>query len=160
MTMTNTEAVQFPSQTSSRGEFVRQKYSICDRITADGSSGKPAEPGRYHLYVSMACPWAHDHGSVRRLLGLDAIISMSVVDPIRDERGWAFRKGKGHGGDPVNGFRFLSEAYFATDPAYTGRYTVPGLWDRVTGRLVTNNYPDITIDFETQFGAYHHEGTG
>lgn len=83
---------------------------------------------------------------------------MSAVDPIRDERGWAFREGEGHGEDPVNGFRFLSEAYLATDPAYTGRYTVPCLWDRVTNRLVTNNYPDITIDFETQFGAYHREG--
>ena len=85
---------------------------------------------------------------------------MSVVDPIRDERGWAFRKGEGHGEDPVNGFRFPSEAYFVTDSAYTGRYTVPCLWDRVTGRLVTNNYPDITIDFEAQFGAHHRGGIG
>ncbi len=158
MTMTNTQAVQFPSETSSRGEFVRQAYSIRDRITADGSSGFPAEPGRYHLYVSLACPWAHRSMIVRRLLGLEDVVSMSAVDPIRDERGWAFREGEGHGEDPVNGFRFLSEAYLATDPAYTGRYTVPCLWDRVTNRLVTNNYPDITIDFETQFGAYHREG--
>ncbi|MBX6342182.1 MAG: glutathione S-transferase C-terminal domain-containing protein, partial [Thermomicrobiaceae bacterium] len=89
---------------------------------------------------------------------LESVISMSVVDPIRDERGWAFRDGPGHTTDPVNGFRFLSEAYLATDPSYTGRYTVPCIWDRVTRRLVTNNFPDITIDLETQFGAYARPG--
>jgi len=149
---------EFPSETSATGAFVRQEYSIRDRITADGSSGFPAEPGRYHLYVSLACPWAHRAVIVRKLLGLEEVISMSVVDPIRDERGWAFREGRGYGPDPVNGFRFLSEAYLRTDPTYTGRYTVPCLWDRVTGRLVTNNYPDITIDFATQFTAYHRPG--
>jgi len=91
---------------------------------------------------------------VRGLLGLESAVSMSVVDPIRDERGWAFRDGPGYSRDPINGFAFLSEAYLATDPGYTGRYTVPCIWDRVTERLVTNNYPDITIDFETQFQAY------
>ncbi len=145
---------QFSAETSAAGEFVRQEYTIRDRITADGSSGFRAEPGRYHLYVSMACPWAHRAVIVRRLLGLESVISMSVVDPIRDQRGWAFRDGPGYSHDPVNGFQFLSEAYLRTDPSYTGRYTVPCLWDRVTQRLVTNNYPDITIDFETQFHAY------
>ncbi len=149
---------QFQAETSARGEFVRQEYSIRDRITADGSSGFPAEAGRYHLYVSLACPWAHRSIIVRRLLGLEDVISMSVVDPIRDERGWAFRDGPGYSPDPVNGFAFLSEAYLATDPEFTGRYTVPCLWDRVRGRLVTNNYPDITIDFETQFAAFHRPG--
>jgi putative glutathione S-transferase len=128
------------------------------RITADGASGFPAEAGRYHLYVSLACPWAHRSVIVRRLLGLEDVISMSVVDPIRDERGWAFRDGRGHGADSVCGFAFLSEAYLRTDPAYTGRYTVPCVWDRVTRRLVTNNYPDITIDLETQFTAFHAPG--
>jgi glutathionyl-hydroquinone reductase len=104
--------------------------------------------------VSLACPWAHRSIIVRGLLGLESVISMSVVDPIRDERGWAFRDGPGYSHDPVNGFTFLSEAYLLTDPGYTGRYTVPCIWDRVTKRLVTNNYPDITIDFETQFQAY------
>lgn len=91
---------------------------------------------------------------MRGLLGLESVISMSVVDPIRDQRGWAFRDGLGYSHDPVNGFEYLSEAYLATDPSYVGRYTVPCIWDRTTGRLVTNNYPDITIDFETQFQAY------
>src|SRR5215213_7386139 len=145
---------QFPAETGADGAFVRQRYSIRGRITADGSSGFPAEAGRYHLYVSLACPWAHRAIIVRRLLGLEDTVSMSVVDPIRDERGWAFREGDGHGADTVCGFQFLSEAYLRTDPTYTGRYTVPCIWDRVTERLVTNNYPDITIDFETQFQAY------
>jgi putative glutathione S-transferase len=142
----------------STGEFVRQRYSIANRITADGSSGFPAVAGRYHLYVSLACPWAHRAIIVRRLLGLEPTISMSVVDPVRDERGWAFREGRGHGPDPVCDFQFLSEAYLLTDPEYTGRYTVPCIWDRVTRRLVTNNFPDITIDFETQFTAFHRAG--
>lgn len=151
-------AIQFSAETSAAGAFVRQEYSIRDRITADGSSGFRAEPGRYHLYVSLACPWAHRAIIVRRLLGLESVISMSVVDPIRDERGWAFRDGDGYSRDPVNDFQFLSEAYLITDPGYTGRYTVPCIWDRASGRLVTNNYPDITIDFETQFRAYHRPG--
>lgn len=149
---------QFPAETGADGAFVRQRYSIRDRITTDGSSGFPAEAGRYHLYVSLACPWAHRAVIVRKLLGLEDVISMSVVDPIRDEQGWAFREGTGHGPDPVCNFQFLSEAYLRTDPAYTGRYTVPCIWDRQTQRLVTNNYPDITIDFETQFTAFHRPG--
>jgi glutathionyl-hydroquinone reductase len=149
---------QFPAETSRSGEFVRQEYTIRDRITADGSSGFPAEAGRYHLYVSLACPWAHRSIIVRRLLGLEEVISMSVVDPVRDERGWAFREGPGHGPDPVCGFEFLSEAYLRTDPGYTGRYTVPCLWDRVTARLVTNNFPDLTLDMETEFTAFHAAG--
>jgi putative glutathione S-transferase len=151
-------AAQFPAETSADGAFVRQRYAFRDRVTADGSSGYPAAAGRYHLYVSLACPWAHRAIIVRRLLGLDEAISMTVVDPVRDERGWAFREGPGHGRDPVCAFEFLSEAYLRTDPAYTGRYTVPCLWDREAGRLVSNNYPDITIDFETQFTAFHRPG--
>jgi putative glutathione S-transferase len=149
---------QFPSETGADGAFVRQRYTIRDRITSDGSSAFPAESGRYHLYVSLACPWAHRAIIVRRLLGLEQVITMSVVDPIRDERGWAFREGAGHGPDPVEGFHFLSEAYLRTDPSFTGRYTVPCIWDRVGRRLVTNNYPDITIDFETAFTAFHRPG--
>ncbi len=158
MTVIERSAAQLPNETNAAGEFVRQQYSIRDRITADGSSGFRAEPGRYHLYVSLACPWAHRAVIVRRLLGLEDVISMSVVDPIRDERGWTFRDGPGHTSDWVSGFRFLSEAYLATDPSYSGRYTVPCIWDHVTERLVTNNYPDITIDFETQFGAFQRAG--
>jgi putative glutathione S-transferase len=155
MAMTQAPTAQYPAETTPEGAFVRQRYTIRDRITADGSSGFRAEPGRYHLYVSLACPWAQRAIIVRRLLGLEDVISMSVVDPIRDERGWAFRDGPGYSTDPVNGFAFLSEAYLATDPNYSGRYTVPCIWDRKTKRLVTNNFPDITLDFETEFTAYH-----
>ena len=151
-------AAQVPAETNAAGAFVRQAYSIRDRITADGSSGFLAEPGRYHLYVSLACPWAHRAIIVRGLLGLETVISMSVVDPIRDQRGWAFRDGPGYSRDPINDFDFLSQAYLVTDPSFIGRYTVPCIWDRVAERLVTNNYPDITIDFETQFQAYHRPG--
>ncbi len=142
---------QVPAETGKDGSFVRQPNAFRDRITADGSSGYKAEPGRYHLYVSLACPWAHRAVIVRRLMGIEDVISLSVVDPIRDERGWAFRDGPGHSVDPVNGFQFLSEAYRATDPAFKGRYTVPALWDRATGRIVTNDYPALTTTFETEF---------
>lgn len=150
----STPTPQFAAETSGDGAFVRQPYSIDGRISADGSSGFLAQTARYHLYVSLACPWAHRAVIVRRLLALEDIISMSVVDPIRDERGWAFREGPGYSRDPVNGFEFLSEAYLATDRAFSGRFTVPCLWDRKTGRLVTNQYWNITIDFETAFGTY------
>src|SRR6195952_1002143 len=146
-------AAQLPAESSVDGAFVRQRYRFRNRITADGSSGYRAEPGRYHLYVSRACPWAHRAIIVRGLLGLEDVISMSVVDPIRDEQGWAFREGNGHGADPVCGFAYLSEPYLRSDPTFNGRVTVPCIWDRVT-----DNYPDITIDFETQFTAYHAAG--
>src|SRR5215475_15634955 len=134
-----------------RGEFVRPAYPFRDRITADGSSGYPAEAGRYHLYISWACPWAHRTAIVRKLLGLEDVISLSVVDPVRDARGWAFREGPGHGLDPVNGFAFIREAYEATEPGYDGHISVPVLWDKQAGRIVSNNFPDITIDLDTQF---------
>jgi len=148
-----TETIDKPhaSERPNNGAFVRQEYSIRDRITADGSSGFPAEAGRYHLYVSLACPWANRTLIARRLLGLEETISYSVVNPVRDERGWAFDEGYE---DPVNGFSHLSEAYLATDPDYDGRWTVPALWDRRSGRLVSNNFPDITIDLETEFKEF------
>ena len=132
-------------------EFVRPQYPFQGRITADGSSGFPAQAGRYHLYVSLACPWAHRSVIVRGLLGLEEVVSLSVVDPVRDGRGWAFREGAGYGPDPVNGFTLLREAYEATEPGYDGHISVPVLWDRQTSRIVSNNFPDITIDLETQF---------
>jgi putative glutathione S-transferase len=135
------------------GRFVRQPNRFTDRITADGSSGYPAEPGRYRLFVSYACPWAHRTLIVRRLLGLEDAISVAVVDPIRDERGWRFPDR-----DPVTGAVFLSELYLSTDPSFQGRYTVPCIWDTETGRLVTNDFPNITTMFETEFTAHHRPG--
>ncbi len=136
------------------GAFERPAYPFQGRITADGSSGYPAVAGRYHLYISWACPWATRTAIVRKLLGLDDVISLSAVDPIRDGRGWAFRDGPGYSLDPVSGFSLLREAYEATEPGYDGHISVPVLWDRETGRIVSNNFPDITIDMETQFGAF------
>jgi len=140
------------------GAFVRPLYPFQGRITADGSSGFPAVPGRYHLYVSLACPWAHRSVIVRGLLGLEDVVSLSVVDPIRDGRGWAVRDGPGYGPDPVNGFTLLREAYEATEPGYDGHISVPVLWDRDTSQIVSNNFPDITIDLDTQFGALARHG--
>jgi glutathionyl-hydroquinone reductase len=136
------------------GEFRRARYRFQGRVSADGSSGFAAEPGRYHLYISWACPWAHRSAIVRRLKKLDDVVSLSAVDPIRDGRGWAFRAGRGNGPDPVNGFAFLSESYEATEPGYDGHVSVPVLWDRQTGQIVSNNFPDITIDLGTQFEAW------
>jgi putative glutathione S-transferase len=136
------------------GQFVRAAYPFRGRITADGSSGYPAEPGRYHLYISWACPWAHRSAIVRGLLGLQEIISLSAVDPVRDGRGWAFRDGEGFGLDPVNGFALLREAYEATEPGYDGHVSVPVLWDKQQHRIVSNNFPDITLDLDTQFGQW------
>ena len=125
------------------GEFERQEDRFRDRVTRDGSSAYPAAPGRYHLYVSLACPWAHRTIIVRRLKNLEDIVGMTVVDPVRDARGWAFCEGPGHSQDPINGFRFLSQAYTATDPAYDARVTVPVLWDRQEGCIVSNSDDDI-----------------
>jgi glutathionyl-hydroquinone reductase len=144
MTTTDPRArAQFGAETDEGGRFVRQASRFRDRVTADGSSGFRAEPGRYHLYVSRACPWAHRSIIVRRLKGLEDVITMSVVDPVRDERGWAFGPGRGHGPDPVNGFAFLSQAYLASDPGFSGRVTVPVLWDRETERIVNNESADV-----------------
>jgi putative glutathione S-transferase len=132
------------------GRFVRQPNHFRDRVTADGSSGFAARPGRYHLYVSYACPWAHRQLIVRALRGLEDVVSVTVVDPVRDERGWRMT----YEPDEVNGFSFLSEAYLASDPQFRGRYTVPALWDREAGRIVTNDYPVVDVQLNGEFDAY------
>ncbi|BCJ67004.1 glutathione S-transferase C-terminal domain-containing protein [Polymorphospora rubra] len=158
---------QFTRETGSGGEFVRQPNRFTDRITADSGSAPgggpdaqgrwPVEPGRYRLIWCRACPWAHRARIVLGLLGLDEVISVGTVDPIRDEAGWRFTLDDG-GRDPVLGVEFLAEVYRATDPDYTGRVTVPALVDTVTGRVVTNDYPQITLDLSTQWRAYHRPG--
>lgn len=142
-----------PKEHNVEGEFVRQGDQFRKWVTADGSTGYPAESGRYHLYVSLACPWAHRTVIMRKLKGLEEVVGMTVADPIRDERGWAFRNGPGYSEDPVNGFQFLSEAYKATDPAYNARVTVPVLWDKNTGRIVSNADDDIMRMFNSEFNA-------
>jgi len=145
---------QFPGEQGEDGSFVRQQDAFRTWVTADGSSGFVAAPGRYHLYVSWACPWAHRTILVRKLKRLEDVIGMTVVDPIRDERGWAFRNGPSCSEDPVNGFHFLSEAYLATDPAYEGRFTVPVLWDKQKRMIVNNSEDDLIRIFNSEFDAF------
>src|SRR5688500_16333972 len=110
---------QFPTeQSTTEGEFKRQEDKFRDWVRADGSTPYAPAAGRYHLYISLACPWASRTLIVRNLRGLADAIGMTVVDPIRDERGWAFRDGPGHSRDPVNGFEFLRDAYRATRPDF------------------------------------------
>jgi putative glutathione S-transferase len=145
---------QFPSEQSDSGEFQRQEDAFRSWISSDESSGFPAAAGRYHLYVSLACPWASRTVICRKLKGLEQAIGMTVVDPVRDERGWAFRDGPGYSIDPLNGFAYLSEAYRATDPAFDGRVTVPVLWDRQTKRIVNNCEDDICVMLNSAFDAF------
>jgi putative glutathione S-transferase len=148
-----TEA-QFPKEQTADGEYARQDDAFQDWVTSDGSSGYQAAKGRYHLYVSWACPWAHRTIIVRTLKRLEDVVGMTVVDPIRDDRGWAFRKGPGHTTDPVNGFQFLSEAYTATDPDCQSRVTVPVLWDSETHRIVSNSDDDMMRMFNQAFRQF------
>ena len=142
------------TSTPQPGSFVRAVSNFRDWVTADATSDYPAEAGRYHLYVSLACPWAHRTVIVRQLKRLTDVVSLSIVDPIRDERGWAFTGALRTDLDAVNGFRFLSEAYTASDPAYPGRVSVPVLWDRRTGRIVNNESADIIRMLGTAFDAF------
>jgi putative glutathione S-transferase len=128
-----------------KGEFVRQSSRFRDWVTADGSSGYKAEPGRYHLYVALACPWSHRTVIVRQLKGLSDVIGVSYLHPYRDERGWAFDGDEFT--DSLHGWEFLSSAYLASDASYSARVSVPVLWDRETGRIVSNESADIVRMF-------------
>src|SRR6202046_5730493 len=128
------------SGTAGSGGFPRQPATFANRITRDGSSGYTAQPGRYQLYASLADPWSHRALLVRRLLGLERVIGLTVTEPLPGERGWRFP-----GRDPVTGAQWLTELYLATDPGYAGRCTVPLLWDTYRHRVVTNDFPQITV---------------
>ena len=137
----STNKAAFPDEQKGDGSFDRQESAFRNAVGPD--TNFPAEAGRYHLYVSMACPWAHRIIIARHLLGLEGALDMTVVDPIRDARGWAFREGEGHSKDPVNDFAFLAEAYTATDASFEGRVTVPVLWDKQTKRIVNNESSEL-----------------
>ena len=126
-------------------------------ITRDGSTGYAAEPGRYQLYASQACPWSHRALIVRKVLGLERVIGLSLTDPIRDENGWRFPASNA-GVDHVTGARYVSELYLATDPGYAGRFSLPCLWDTRSQRIVTNDVPQITVTMETEFRGFHRPG--
>ena len=134
------------------GEFVRDESRFRDWVTADGSSGYPAAAQRYHLYVSLACPWAHRTLIMRALKGLEDTVSIGVVDPYMGSEGWSF--GGRNGGDSVNGAAYLRDVYLKAKPDYTGRVTVPVLWDRQTGTIVNNESADIVRMLNTAFNAY------
>ena len=147
-------SAQFPDEQSDSGEFQRQEDAFRDWVTRAGSGPYPAARGRYHLYVSLACPWAHRIVIARELKGLQDAVGMTVVDPVRDERGWRFGEGPGFSPDPVHGFQFLGEAYRASDPAFRGRVTVPVLWDKQTGRIVSNSDDDLLRMFGRAFDEF------
>src|SRR5438552_4406752 len=153
---------QFPTEQTESGEFKRQEDAFRDWISSDRSSPYAAAKNRYHLYVSLACPWASRTVIFRKLKGLEGAIGMTIVDPIRDDKGWAFRDPSGkiplgapfQSTDPINGFQFLSEAYKATDPDYHERVTVPVLWDKETKRIVNNSEDDICRIFNDAFSDF------
>jgi putative glutathione S-transferase len=136
------------------GRFVREDSSFRAWITADGSSGFRAESGRYHLYVSLACPWAHRTLILRKLKQLEGAIGVSVVDPLMADQGWRFSDGPGCIPDAVNGARFLHEIYTRAEPAFTGRVTVPVLWDRRSETIVSNESSEIIRMLNSEFDAF------
>ncbi|WP_150308525.1 glutathione S-transferase family protein [Planctomonas psychrotolerans] len=138
-------------------EFTRDTNYIEDRITRDGRDGWPVEPGRYRLVAARACPWANRTVIVRRLLGLESVISLGLPGPTHDSRSWTFDLDPG-GVDPVLGIPRLQDAYFARFSDYPRGITVPAIVDVPSGRVVTNNYPQITLDFSTEWGEYHRDG--
>jgi glutathionyl-hydroquinone reductase len=142
---------------SATGGFGRQHAAFKGRISWDGSSGFMAESGRYQLYASLADPWSHRALIARRLLGLERVVGLTLTDPIPGERGWRFPDSAG-GRDPVTGATWLAELYLATDREYAGRCTVPLLWDTRTQRIVTNDFPQISLMLETEFPGFHRPG--
>jgi putative glutathione S-transferase len=142
------------------GRFVRAPTSFRSWVTPDGRPGPSgqgrfaAEPGRYHLYVSLACPWAHRTVIFRKLKGLEDLISLSVVEPLMGDEGWVFGSGEGAIPDLVNRKRRLADVYLLADPHYTGRVTVPVLWDRRRSTIVNNESAEIIRMFNSAFDAF------
>ncbi|MDQ6836353.1 MAG: glutathione S-transferase C-terminal domain-containing protein [Actinomycetota bacterium] len=146
---TETQTFSLGREGGEDGAFKRQDSIFRNWVTADGSGGFASEAGRYHLYASRACPWAHRTLIARRLMGLEEAIGVSYVDPLRDSRGWKFSGGAYQ--DDVNGFAFLAEAYAATDPDYRARVSVPILWDKEHNTIVSNESADILRMLSTVF---------
>lgn len=142
---------------SGRATSGRITAEISGQVSRDGSSGFPVEPGRYHIYASLACPWSQRALIVRRVLGLERVVGLSLTDPVLTEHGWRFPDQSG-GRDPLTGAHRLSELYLASNPGYTGRASVPLLWDSRMQRIVTNDFSQLTIQLETEFADYHRPG--
>ena len=153
--MADEKEVKAGSDILKKGEFVRQASSFRKCVTKDGSSGFPAENGRYHLYVSYACPWAHRTLIVRCLKGLEDCITVNVVDYHMGEKGWKFSPDvEGCTPDTVNGFSHLREIYFMVDKDYGGRFTVPVLFDKKQKMIVNNESSEIIRNFNTDFNDF------
>ncbi len=142
------------------GRFVRPVTRFRDWVTPDGNPGPsgeggfPAERGRYHLYVALSCPWAHRTVIFRKLKGLDQAVSMSVVSPMMLERGWTFDESEGSTGDAVNCKHTLAEVYLVADPRFSGRVTVPVLWDKQRRTIVNNESAEIIRMLNSAFDAF------
>ncbi len=150
---TGTEAARYVAS----GDFDRDTDYVGTRVTDDGRDGYPVEAGRYRLVVARACPWANRAIIVRRLLGLEDALSMGVCGPTHDERSWTFDLDPGHR-DPVLGIERLQEAFLARDPDYDKGITVPAIVDIPSGKVVTNDFPQITLDLSTEWRAHHRDG--
>jgi len=142
------------------GRFIRQASQFRNWVTPDGSAGPTgrggfaAAPERYHLYVALTCPWASRTLVVRKLKGLERVLPVTVVEPFLGDEGWRFGDYPGAGRDTVNGARYLHELYTAADPRYTGRATVPVLWDKQLGTIVSNESADIVRMLNSTFDAF------
>jgi glutathionyl-hydroquinone reductase len=142
------------------GQFIRPTPRFRNWVTPDGSPGPTgeggfaAEAGRYHLYVSLACPWAHRTIIFRKLKGLESVISLSIVSPDMLRDGWTFNKDEGSTGDAVNGKSKLSEIYLLADPRYSGRVSVPVLWDKKRKTIVNNESPEIIRMLNSAFNGF------
>ena len=142
---------------ASGGEFNRDTNYITTRITADGRDGYPVEPDRYRLVVARACPWANRTIIVRRLLGLEDVLSIGFCGPTHDEDSWTFDLDPG-GVDPVLKIPRLKDAFLKRFPDYEKGITVPAIVDVPTGEVVTNDFAQITLDFSTEWAKFHREG--
>ncbi|MBD3896833.1 glutathione S-transferase family protein [Halomonas sp. ML-15] len=141
------------------GEFVRESAKLRDWVTAaggagpDGQPGLPAEAGRYHLYLSLACPWAHRTMILRKLKGLESLVGLSHVSPLMLDQGWTYREDEGSSGDPIKGVDYHHQLYTLTDSRYTGRVTVPALWDKQGERIINNESAELLRMFNGAFDA-------
>jgi putative glutathione S-transferase len=143
------------SEVTESGEFVRHQTSFRSQIKEDGSTDFAPAAGRYHLYVSYACPWAHRTLITRKLKGLEDAISVDVVDPVLPDTGWSFNDStSGATGDSINHFKGLREVYLTSNPKFEGAITVPVLWDKQTQQIVNNESAEILRILNSEFQRY------